>query len=109
MGYSVKLELSLVSSLYDFQLVRVGFIRRLFFFFPRMCFLWSALPLFDICLSLCVRTRARWSAFGFHSHLFFFSVCVSVCLGDFLCVGVRGVKFTGSSFPLFCICIHMSM
>ena len=36
-------------------------------------------------------------------------VCVSVCHGDFLCVGLFGFKLTGSSFPFLCICIHMPM
>ena len=39
--------------------------------------------------------------------------CVYACVGvvfDFLCVGLCGFEFTGSSFPFFlCICIHMSM
>ena len=48
MGYSMKLELTLVSNLNDFQLVWVGFIWRSFSLFPRVCLFWSALLLFDI-------------------------------------------------------------
>ena len=48
MGYSMRLELTLVSSLNDFQYVWAGFIWRLFSLFPRVHLLWSTLPRFDI-------------------------------------------------------------
>ena len=35
---------------------------------------------------VCVRMCVLWSDFEFHKQLFFFCVCVSECLGDFLCI-----------------------
>ncbi len=66
-GYSMRLELTLVSSLNDLQLVR-WVLCGLFPLFPRVCLLWSALPVFYIsyvysCVCVCV--------------------CVCVCRGFF--------------------------
>ena len=75
MGYSMRLKLTLVSSLIDFQLVRLGYTP----FFLECVYFGLLTPLlYLICLSLCVY---EW---------------VSVCLGDFL---LCGFKFTRDSFP----------
>ena len=47
MGYSMRLELTLVSSINDLWLVRL-FIFGSLSLFPGVCLVWSALPVFDI-------------------------------------------------------------
>ena len=47
MGYSVRLEFTLVSSINDSCLVRLIYMGSLFLF-PGVCLHWSALPVFDI-------------------------------------------------------------
>ena len=56
------------------------------------------------CVCVFVGVGVVW---GF-TNSFFFSLCMSAWLGDFLCVELCDAKFRGSSFPFFlCICIHM--
>ena len=47
MGCSMKLELTLVFSINDLQLVKLFYTGSLFLF-PGVCLLWSALPVFGI-------------------------------------------------------------
>ena len=112
MGYSMRLELTLVSSLNNLWLVRqvyIGVILPL----SKSVLHWSAfIPIWYVysCVCMCTRTGIG-VILGFTNSFFFFCVCVCVCvcvcLGEFLCVGLCGFKFTGTSFFFFSICIHM--
>ena len=59
MGYSMRLEFTLVSSINDLWLVRLIYIYGSLFLFPGVCLLWTALPFFDIwyaysCVRVCM-------------------------------------------------------
>ena len=59
--------------------------------------------------------HARWSGLGFYLQLFFYSVCVWVCVLEVLCVwGCKVLNPLVALFPLFvyvytCLCIYVCM
>ena len=84
--------------------------------FTLVCFtpLWYLICLLMcVCVCVCVCVCARACALEWFwvslTVNFLLSVYMSVCLVDFLCAGQCGFKYTDSSFPFSCICIHMSM
>ena len=86
MGYSVRLELTRVCILNDFQLVMVLCTTHPHFFLECVyfCLLYPSLT-FDMFLSFFAYACARWSDFGFHEQLLFVSVWVFV-LEIFVCM-----------------------
>ena len=116
MGNSMRLELTRVCSLNDFQLV-MGLYRGLPLFFLECVYLSLLYPflIFDMFLSLCVCVCVlEW--FWISLPVIFLSVrvcvcvCESVCFGDFFVwVCVVSLKFTGNFFfpNSFCRCIYL--
>ena len=61
-----------------------------------------------VCVCVCAGVGV---VLGF-TNSFFSSLCVSVFLEEFLCVGLSGFKFTGGPFSFFvyvytCLCIYI--
>ena len=96
MGYSMRLELTLVSSINDLWLVKLVYIGVL------VSLSWSLLSrLWYLMFAVvCVWVCWHWSGFGFHKWLF---SCVWVCImGSFVVLNLLVVLS-----PFFCICIYM--
>ena len=106
MGYSMRLELTLVSSINDPCLVRlvyIGVLVPLFWsVFTLVCFtrLWYFYSFVCVCVYVCV-LELEW----FWVSLTALCVCVCVCImGGFVVLNLLIVLA-----PFFCICIHMSV
>ena len=90
MGHSMRLELTRVCSLNDFQLV-MGLFRGHPIFFLECVYLSLLYPslIFDMFLSLCLRVCVEVVLDFTNSYFSSVCVCVNLCLGDFLaCVCV---------------------
>ena len=87
MGYSMRFE---HTRLNDFQLL-IGLYSGHPLFFLEHVYLSLLYPslIIDMFLTLSVCVCVCWSGFGFHEQLFFLCVCMSVHLGDILCLYVR--------------------
>ena len=100
----MKLELFCICSLNDFQLL-MGLYRGHPLFFLECIYLsllYSSLTFnvfFIVCVCVCVCVGVVWD----FTNSYFYSVFMSVCLGDFflgVCMCICGLKFTGNYFLL---------